>query len=290
MKLCIAQATTMSSTFEADLQAYSRAGFPAVELWLTKLEEYIREHGVGAARDLLASNTLTPLAAAGQGGLLLSERAERQVHWDLFRARLELLRDLGVPTMVVAVDFVREMAEEDYGKAAMRLREAGTVAADHGVRIALEFQKTARFCSSLDTTIALVMQASSPAVGVCFDLFHYYTGPSKFEDLAYLSPSNLAWVQLCDVAGTPREIAGDADRIFPGEGDFQITPILDHLAAIGYEGGVSLEVLNPLLWSIPADRVADMGYQAMSRALGDRALGGRYASGPMPDPATGAGA
>jgi sugar phosphate isomerase/epimerase len=72
----------------------------------------------------------------------------------------------------------------------------------------------------------------APGLGVCLDLFHYYTGPSKFEDLAYLSCDNLAWVQVCDLSGTPREIASDGDRILPGEGDFQIGPILDHLGRI----------------------------------------------------------
>ena len=81
---------------------------------------------------------------------------------------------------------------------------------------------------------------------------------------------NLAWVQVCDLSGTPRELAGDADRILPGEGDFQIGPILDHLGRIGYEGYVSLEVLNPQLWRVAADRVADAGFQATCRTLGPR--------------------
>ena len=86
--------------------------------------------------------------------------------------------------------------------------------------------------------------------------------------MAYLSRDNLAWVQICDLSGTPRELATDSDRILPGEGDFQIGPILDHLGRIGYDGYVSLEVLNPQLWRVPADRVADLGYRAVCRVLG----------------------
>jgi sugar phosphate isomerase/epimerase len=120
----------------------------------------------------------------------------------------------------------------------------------------------------LETAIALVSQANAHDLGVCLDLFHYYTGPSKFEDLAGISRSNLAWVQVCDLSGTPRELAGDADRILPGDGDFQLGAIFDHLAKVGYDGYVSLELLNPQLWSIPAERVADVGYQALCRVLG----------------------
>ena len=284
MKLCISQATTLSTRFEDDLEAYARGGWTAVELWLTKLETYLQGHSPADARALLEAKELTPAAASVQGGLLLSRGPERDVHWDHFRKRLAVLQELGVPTLVVAADFTRDLVTDDYGRAAAALAEAGDLAGSHGVRIALEFQKSARFCASLDTTLALIAQSGAENVGVCLDLFHYYTGPSKFEDLAYLVPENLAWVQVCDLAGTPRELAGDADRIFPGEGDFQLDPILDHLVGVGYDGYVSLELLNPGLWQIPPGRVADLGYQALARTLGARAT---QDAGPVADPSGG---
>jgi len=268
MKPCISQATTLSTTFEADLTAYTRGGWSAVELWLTKLEMFLESHPVSEAKTLLSANGLKAVAASSQGGLLLARGAEREAHWDHFRRRLAVLQELEVPTLVVAADFVREMAPDDYGRAAASLCEAAELAREHNVRLALEFQKGAKFCASLDTTLALIAQCNTEGLGVCFDLFHYYTGPSKFEDLSYVSLDNLAWIQICDLSGTPRELAGDGDRILPGEGDFQIAPILDHFGRLGYDGYVSLEVLNPQLWKIPADRVADAGYQAICRVLG----------------------
>lgn len=268
MKPCISQATTLSTPFEQDLTSYSRAGWTAVELWLTKLETYLEGHSLADVKAQLLSQGLTAAAASVQGGLLLSRGVEREVHLEHYQKRLAMLQELGVPTLIVAADFNRELSQDDYGRAAGALAEAAEIAQRFGVRLALEFQKSAKFCASLDTTVALIMQSGASGVGVCLDLFHYYTGPSKFEDLAYLTPEILAWVQLCDVAGTPRELATDSDRIFPGEGDFQTEPWLDQIGHIGYDGYVSLEVLNPHLWQIPADRVADLGYQSLSRALG----------------------
>ncbi|WP_435016829.1 sugar phosphate isomerase/epimerase family protein [Tundrisphaera sp. TA3] len=269
MKPCISQATTMSTSFEADLEAYAQCGWAAVEIWLTKLETYLQSHTVEEARGLLDRSGLVPAAAAGQGGLLLSREPERAIHWDLFRRRLDLLHALGVPRLVVAVDFfARDLVPEDYTRSVASMVEAAHLAQAAGVTLAFEFQKNATFCASLDTMLALIAQSGATGLGVCLDLFHYYTGPSKFEDLAYLTPENLAWVQISDLSGTPRELAGDSDRIFPGEGDFQIEPILDHLGRIGYDGYVSLEVLNPQLWAIPVDRVADAGLRATARTLG----------------------
>lgn len=277
---CINQVTTLSTPFDDDLAAYGQAGWTAIELWLTKLETYLESHDVSEVRQRLVDHGLHALGASGQGGLLLSRGPEREAHWEHYKRRLAILAELGVPTLVLAADFVAEPGHDELGLAAASLVEASELAGQHGVRLALEFQKSARFCASLDTTLALLAQCGAPGVGVCLDLFHYYTGPSKFEDLAYLTRENLAWVQLCDLAGTPREVAGDSDRILPGEGDFQLGPILSHLANIGYDGAVSVEVLNPQLWRIPADRVADAAMRALTRTMqGSVSLSG---GGPRP--------
>jgi 2-keto-myo-inositol isomerase len=268
MKACISQATTLKNPFEADLSLYGRYGWTAVELWLTKLESFLETHSPAEALDLIDSSGLKPVAAASQGGLLLSQGAERIAHWDHFRRRLLLLQELNVPTLIITPDFVRSPGIAEYARAAQALGEAAQLAASFGVRIAIEFQKSSPLCACLETAIALIAQSGADNAAVCLDVFHYYTGPSKFEDLAHLSPQNLAWVQVCDVSGTPRELAGDADRILPGEGDFELGPIFEHLERIGYDGYVSLEVLNPHLWQVAPDRVAELGYQALNRVLG----------------------
>jgi sugar phosphate isomerase/epimerase len=279
MTPCINQVTTLSTPFEADIPAYAQVGWTAVELWLTKLEAYLEGHSLAEAKGLLDGHGLRAVGASAQGGLLTSQGESRAAHWDHFRRRLDLLAELGVPVLVVVADFLAEPGADEIGRASASLAEAADLARGSGVRLALEFQKSARFCASLDTTLALIAQSGASGVGVCLDVFHYYTGPSKFEDLAYLTPENLAWIQVCDLVGTPRELAGDADRIFPGEGDFQLGPILEHARRIGYDGPVSLEVLNPQLWRIPADRVADAALRATCRVLAALAEPARTATG-----------
>ncbi len=272
MKPCISQVTTLMNPFRADVASYHGGGWRSVELWLTKLESFVGENSVAEARDLLESSGLRTVAAAGQGGLLLSRGVERLTHWDLFRQRLLLLRDLSVSTLIIAADNAGTDAPtlEDFSFATASLREAADVAGTFGVRIALEFQRSSRICSCLETALAMVVQCGSRNAGVCLDAFHFQTGPSKLEDLDEASPELIAWVQLCDVSGTPRELAGDSDRILPGDGDFPLGSIVERLSRIGYDGHVSLELLNPHLWQVSADRVADLGYQALVRVMGPR--------------------
>lgn len=259
----------MPGTFAEDVAAVAGAGWPAMEVWLTKLEQHLEKHSLDETRKLVADRGLTLAAAAYQGGLLLSQGEQRQGHFDQFKQRLDLCQTFGIPVLLVAADFVAAVDGAGLQRAVVSLKQAAQWAAAFEVRLALEFRGRSTFCSSLDTALALIAQCDEPNVGVCLDVFHYYTGPSKFEDLALLTPQTLAFVQVCDLAGVPRELAADGDRILPGEGDFQLVPLLRQLQAIGYEGPISLEVLNPTFWQVQASQVAELGYGALQRVLAD---------------------
>jgi sugar phosphate isomerase/epimerase len=267
MKPCISEATTMPGTFTEDVQAYAAGGFTAMEVWLTKLENQVAAHSAADTRRLLQDHGMTLAAAAYQGGLLLSQGEERKAHFDHFRRRLDLCQQFGIGTLLVVADFVSAVDATSLGRAVVSLKQAAQWAAGFDVRLALEFRSSSSFCASLDTALALVTQCDEPNAGVNLDVFHYYTGPSKFEDLALLTPRNLAFVQVSDVAGVPRELAADADRVLPGDGDFQLAPIVRRLREIGYEGWVSLELMNPTLWQTKASQVAEVGFAALKRLL-----------------------
>jgi 4-hydroxyphenylpyruvate dioxygenase len=77
----------------------------------------------------------------------------------------------------------------------------------------------------------------------------------------------LAFVQVSDLAGVARELAVDADRILPGDGDFRLREVLQFIRRMGYEGWVSLELMNPTLWNAKPVQVAEVGLAAMQRLL-----------------------
>lgn len=272
MRPCISQATTLPGSFADDVNAYADGGCQAMEVWLTKLEQHLERHSAADTNKLVQDREMTLAAASYQGGLLLSQGEQRKAHFDHFKRRLDLCQFFGIPTMLLAPDFVAKVDATCMPRAVVSLKQAAQWAAGFNVRLALEFRGVTlacagNFCTSLDTALALVAACDEPNVGVNFDVFHYYTGPSKLDDLDSLTPENLAFVQVCDLAGTPRELAGDADRIFPGEGDFRLGPIFDRLREIGYDGWVSLELLNPTIWQAKASRVAELGLGAVQRLL-----------------------
>lgn len=268
MQPAISQLCTLNSSFEEDLKGYADATGAAVEFWLTKLENYLQNHTVDDVKAFCTERNLQLAAATYHGGLLLSQADARRENWAHFERRLDLCRDIEIPTLIVTPDFLGPFSHTDIERAQVTLKQAGQAAAQRGVRIALEFQARGTFLSNLQTAVGFVESVQEPSVGICLDSFHYYVGSSKTEDLGLLTSGNLFHVQLSDLADCPREIATDADRIIPGDGDVPLQAIVRRLRDIDYKGFVSLEIANAMFWQIPARQIGEIGLTALRVALG----------------------
>jgi len=263
---------TLHAPLEKDVEDYAAGHCDAMELWLGKAEGWLESHTVGELKDLLARHEMKVPVASFQGGLLTSQGAARQEHWNHFERRLALLAELEIGVLVVACDLNGPLSQQDLDRATTSLASAAEKAGSAGLRLALEFQSQATFGNNLQTAAALVGEIASPHLGLCLDWFHYYVGPSKEEDLGYLSTENLFHVQVCDLVGTPRELASDGDRVLPGDGDFQFEPLLNRLRAVDYRGPVSIETMNPQLWQIPPRQFGEIAITALRKLLGQASM------------------
>ena len=250
MKRTLSQVCSLESAFEQDIEDYAAGGCRTIELWLGKLETFLQTHSVDDVRKLLDVQEMIAPVASYQGGILASQGEKRKQHWDDFQKRLELCQSLAVETLVVAADIIGPFDQQTLDRVNASLVEAAQKAAGCNIRLAIEFQSRSGFINNLQTAAAVVEELGSPHLGICLDAFHYHTGPSKSEDLAYLTADNLFHVQLCDLADCAREFATDADRILPGDGDIGLLPIVERLAEIGYSHAVSIEVMNPQIWQV----------------------------------------
>ncbi len=263
----LSQVCSLASSFDADVEDFAADGCRSLEIWLTKLEDYLQRHSVAEVRQWLDRFEMQTPVASFQGGLLASQGERRQHAWDHLSRRLELCREMGIGTLVVACDVPPPLSQETIDRVQVSLTQLAQEAGRRGLRAALEFQATSAFGNNLQTAAALVGEVGSPHLGLCLDAFHFCVGPSKLEDLGYLTAANLFHVQLCDLADTPRELASDAGRILPGDGDLPLAPIVARLAQIDYRGPVSLELLNPQLWQIPALQLGEVGLAALRKVL-----------------------
>jgi 2-keto-myo-inositol isomerase len=263
----LSQVCSLNSPFDRDLEDYAGAGCTHVEVWLTKLEEYLKTHTLNDVRYWLDKTRLTLSVAAFQGGLLASQGAARHEAWELFRRRLDLCCALGISTIIVACDVAGSINQQTIERVQVSLAQVAQEAGQRSIQTAVEFQAHSALGNNLQSAVALIHAVGSPNIGICLDAFHWYTGPSKTEDLGYLTRENLFHVQLCDLAEMPRELAKDGDRILPGDGEIPLQTLLQHLRRIDYPGCVSLELMNPQLWQVAPLQLASTGLASLNRLL-----------------------
>ena len=259
----LANVCTLNAPLETDVADYAAGQCRAIELWLGKLETYLEDRSVEDLRQLLDKHQVEVPVASFQGGLLTSQGDRRREAWDLFQRRLTLCEQLGVNTLVVAADIDGLLTQRDLERLTVSLTQAADQAQRRRVRLALEFQSTSAFCNNLQTAAMIVEQTARKNLGVCFDMFHFQMGPSKTEDLGYLTKDNLFHVQLSDVVGIARELATDADRVLPGDGDFDFDPLFERLRSIDYQGYISIELMNHQIWQVPPLSFGEIGLAAL---------------------------
>ncbi|MFM7150765.1 MAG: sugar phosphate isomerase/epimerase family protein, partial [Gemmataceae bacterium] len=214
---------------------------------------------------ILGDKGINLVAASYQGGLL--SRDHKKTHFDHFRRRLDLCEALNIKTVNLLADFPEGLQPSDLEKSVTTMGEAAAWAEASKVRVALKFLRTSPFCTNLATAIDLVHLVGKDNFGICLDVFHYYTGASKLDDLDLVKPNKLFHVQVCDIAGVARELATDRDRIFPGEGDFRLTPLVKKIKEMGYKGWLSLELLNPQIWQAKPSQIIELGVGSLNRLL-----------------------
>ena len=264
----LSQVGSLPADLETELEDYSAGKCDAIDLWMTKVEEYIDRRSKEAFQQLLNKHEIRPVSASFQGGLLASQGERRKEAWSLFERRLQLCRELDIPVLVIACDVPAPVSDQDAERTQISLAEAAQLGEAANVRIALEFQANAGMGNNLQTAAALVAAVGSAHLGLCLDAFHYHVGPSKPDDLELLSNENLFLVQMCDLADVPREFATDQHRILPGEGEIGLDAIVARLKEIQYTGAVTTEVLNPQLWQVPSRQFGEIAITSLRKALG----------------------
>ncbi|MFM8633779.1 MAG: sugar phosphate isomerase/epimerase family protein [Planctomycetia bacterium] len=272
MRPAVATACSLNASLETILEEYSAGHCEAVDLWLGHAERFLESYDVEALADRFSRHGMSPVAASFQGGLLTSQGEARREHWSHFESRLSLMQALGIPVLVIAGDAFGPLGPQDLGRLSMSLGDAAKRAADAGIRLALEFDARASFPNNLQSAVALVEDVGLPSLGVCLDWFHWTVGPSKPLDLWLLSKENLAHVQLSDIADVPREMAGDSDRILPGEGSSPPDQLIARLHEIGYAGAVAVELHNPTLWHVPPRQFGEIAMTALRKLLGQAGM------------------
>ena len=261
---CVNQATTEQADFRNALDAYSKAGFRAVELWLDSVNRFLQKESVAVARRLMADHGIVPVSSCCEGDLFFPRVPEREKRLDAFKRKLDLSAQLGAPRFVMYSAVFENVTQADYDAAIPGLHHVGEFGREFQITVGIEFIRGAKFLGCLETTSRLLRKVRHPNLGVLLDTFHFYAGTSKLEDIENLNPGEISFVHIDDVPAIPRELLEDGHRVFVGEGVIPLEKILGALARV-YRGPVSFEVFQYAAQD--PYPVAAKGFEGLSRLL-----------------------
>ena len=94
-----------------------------------------------------------------------------------------------------------------------------------------------------------------PNIGVVLDSWHWHHSGATTDDIIRAGKSRIVTIHLSDAAKQAPEDVKDNQRLLPGEGVINLVGFFQALKQIGYEDGISPEVLG----RIPADTSPEDG-------------------------------
>jgi sugar phosphate isomerase/epimerase len=244
------------------LRVARTTGWDAIEL---RRLDFARAAEAGqpaeAVLDLVRASGL-PVACVGvELGWMLAGGAERRRLLDAVAQSCRWAAALGCATVMSPVD--REAGDLD--RAVAGIRDVGDLAAEHGVRLALEFNSQVVQFNTPGRLREALARAGHPRVGLLLDSYHLERS-GTWPALADVAAEEIAYVQYSDVPRQGCEPGKATDRLPPGQGRVPFAEFFRFLAGRGYRGYLSYEAPNPAAWSRDPATVARDALLA-SRAL-----------------------
>jgi sugar phosphate isomerase/epimerase len=274
-RFCFNTATIMGQNLplEKEVEIVAKAGYGAIEPWVRKIEDYVKQGGsLADMKKRIADAGLSVESAIGFPDWINDDDAKRAAGLEQMKRDMDLVRQIGGKRIAAPPGggFNKPL---DLAKVAERYRKVCELGRSMGVVAELELWGRSKTLHRLGEVAYVLAESGHPDACTVLDVFHIYTGGSDFTGLAVFDGAMLQVFHMNDYpAQPPREKAADADRIYPGDGIAPITDILRTLRRIGFRGWLSLELFNRKYYAQDPFVVAKTGLEKLQAAAA-KALG-----------------
>jgi 2-keto-myo-inositol isomerase len=245
MTLGLHQNTSAGAGYRRSLEGWAKAGITNVELTAPLLDEFLKTDTLAAARRVLTDHGLTPVSAASGAPGIFEPNPNRAAALDTLKRRCEQFAELGLTRIYQPAASAARFMADDYKAAAANMREVGEIASQYKLTFMAETVRNSTFIATYSTMLRVTREAGHPAMKPLFDFYHFWSGPSKFEDLESVRPGEIGHVHFQDVPGIPQELMDQTSREIPGDGVAPLEKILRTLRGKGYSGTLSVELFLP---------------------------------------------
>jgi len=162
--------------------------------------------------------------------------------------KLDVMEQLGVTTLLVCSNTARD-AVGDRDLSAEQLSAVGDLAAEHGFTVAFEALAWGTHTNRLVHAWDLVQRADHAAVALAVDTFHLLARGDDATALDGIPGKRIAFLQVADAPVLAMDVLqwSRHHRVFPGQGGFELAPVVARVLEAGYRGPVSLEVFSDVV-------------------------------------------
>ncbi len=182
---------------------------------------------------------------------------------------------IGCPRMTTWVMSSSQTPKDELrGLYKKRFSAAARILAEHGVRLGLEFlgplhirrQFPHEFIWRMDEMLEFARECGSN-VGLLLDAWHWHHARATAQDILSAGKSGVVHVHVSDAPDLPPDKILDGERLMPGEGIIDFNTFFAALRKIGYEDGVSPEVLGPRARKLTPEEGARTGLETTLRVM-----------------------
>lgn len=239
------QYTSAGAGYRGSLEGWARAGIRQVEPSSDLLDVFLKTESLTTAKRVLTDLNL--VAVSGVTGVfgLWEPNPKFAANLESFRRRCEQFAYLEAPVVYSPCVTQERFAAEDYKRGLDNIRRVAEVAREFKLKVAAEFVRNSTYMGALPTALRLKREAAHPNFGILFDCYHFWSGPSKMEDLDLIQPGDIIHVHINDTPPITRELLDLRTRVIPGDGIAPLAAILRRLRDRGYAGPATVELFLP---------------------------------------------
>jgi sugar phosphate isomerase/epimerase len=245
MTLSMHQFTSAGAGYRKSLEGWAKAGIRDVEPSAGLLDDYLKTDTLASAKRILTDNGLKIVSGAIGVTGLWEPNPDFSENLAAFKRRCQQFAELGAPLVYSPCVTSAKFTPDDYVRCLDNIRQCAEAARQFKLKVAAEFVRNSTFLASLPTALRLHREAGHPNFGILFDCYHFWSGPSKIEDMDSIKPGEIIHAHLNDTQDLPRELLDLQSRVIPGDGVAPLAAILSKLADSGYNGAISVELFLP---------------------------------------------
>jgi len=279
MRLCVNTSTfgnpsDPSLCVTEKIRVAAAVGFTHIELWNDELTAWTDSgRDLAELKRILDDAGLSVPSVISLRHWMETEGSAYTAAIDDTRRRMEQAVAVGAPAIVASPPFSGDW-HYDLDQGAARYRAILELGDELGVVPMMEFLGFVPTVYLLEQAYAIAELADHPDACIVLDPFHMWRGGSGFGLVRHLPRKYVGICHFNDApAGhPPRFEQRDADRVYPGDGCLPLVQMLRDLAALGYDGPLSLELFNPSYWALPIEENLHRGMATMRSVMAEAGL------------------